>query len=434
MWDGPEGALKSVVSALRHPSQHNYWDRLMVVHPNPSDRISTITDTSNLFRMNAWDAFGASVAATIAFANLAFQISLSLPVNLENQSYLLTSLLYASFAGGIVGLVVWRGVIAAFFLGNMLKNVGLFGISMGLGVSVGQFLSFSEATGLVNSGSFEYFVMNVLFLLFNIVAFYLFVHWIAAGAKVWVGATSNLRSLRIIYIIGLLVAGFLIVVVQTFSLTFYNMGKTIGIFPAIIYAVSALMMNRSIIFFMFVTLWAFPLSALLFRGRTGVLNNIDWMFLDPPSQLPVLTQQYMFRVKLSLLVVLVSVIIFSLIVPITVFALRSMMPENIRSTDWYKIALLYGFIVLAGIIQGGIAAIIASNIRDLVVIYGLFAAFVGGFLMSLSFLIINFLFGGSITFAFAWEVIIQITIIGTLVALPTVIGISLLRALFRSPA
>ena len=108
--DGPQGALRRILAGLprRHASQ---WGRLRSVHPDPTKRLAAVNDTRRLFPLGPLVAFGAGVAATIAYESLVTFIGIF--VNDPLTMRLLAAVAFAPLAMGVVGVGVWRGAWGA---------------------------------------------------------------------------------------------------------------------------------------------------------------------------------------------------------------------------------------------------------------------------------------------------------------------------------
>jgi hypothetical protein len=435
-WDGPSGSLGRMLERLPRPKM-NRWRSILQVHPDPTERLYALEDTHRLFNMGFWDALGTGIAAMIAFSSISdFLIKLNLSlIDFYGRTWIITGLIVAPLVAGIVGLGIWRSIFASLARAEKPQGTGRLGLALGLGVFLGNFISFNSSIILFKSdqlGWISFLGSNIIMGIFLIIILILFLKWVMVGASVWLEVVTTSRSLRFTYLAGLFIAsGFLTIF---FGLYFSSnsfsddvlMGTsttseaiTWALLPAgMLFFNAVLMFPQSLIFLMFTSIWAFPLTASFFRKRLVSASGSSWAFLDPTLQQLTFPHQAQLRIGLALNIGLKGGLLFCILLLIIRIILRMSVPETISNTDEYKL-ILYFLVNLtpAVLIQAGVAAFTAGRVARLGILHGLFAAFVTGCIMTGGILGFNLLFGGSIDLNFAWMVFIQVVNSGALIAL-----------------
>jgi Zn-dependent protease with chaperone function len=473
-WDG-----SSVLSV--HPHINRGWWSMMRVHPAPAERYKVLQKPQELFSLSRWEAFGSGFAIGIAlpsvvsilsylFAEQA-QVLHKLRINLPNVQSLLSSFsklpkgnvyiqnvsfsLDAKYVGaalviapliiGIIGLSIWRATFATLVKGQELQGVGRVGLCLGLGLSVGSVLSLyydrSRDFGLLVNPLFL-FVLSLPWSIVVLVSLFLFLRWIAMGTSAWLDVMISSRSPRLFYTVstvGLVISsGVLIVVLAQlflFQLLATDIADTLGTtfdlvigFPVVIFGSIVLLISDTLlspgVLLAFICLWAFPLATWFWRKQVKTPVGSHWAFLGASSQPIVLPRQDPFRLRFALIVGMVGGLVFCALLLVIRIWLRMSVPEAIRSTGQFKLLLFYGIIVLAVLFQAVIAGVVAGKIRRLGSLHGLFAAFVGGCVMTAGTLGINLLFGGTASASFIWITFSFVINAGALLALPIVLGVS----------
>jgi hypothetical protein len=158
-----------------------------------------------------------------------------------------------------------------------------------------------------------------------------------------------------------------------------------------------------------------------------------WAFLGASSQPIALPRQEPFRLRFALIVGLVGGLVFCGLLLLIRIGVRLSVPEAIRGTYLFRLVLGYFQIVLAALLQAILAGIVAGWVRRLGALHGLFAAFVGGCVMTLSIVVIDLLLGGIITASFIWNTFCLVVNSGALLALPIVLIVSVIVQETREP-
>ena len=165
-------------------------------------------------------------------------------------------------------------------------------------------------------------------------------------------------------------------------------------------------------------LWAYPFAARFWRKRAVAAAQPGWAWLEPsPGQaIPSVREPVQFR--LALLVGIAGALLFCGILVALRLWIRLTVSEAVRGLYGREIAL--GVVIWAfsraAMIQGGIALVTAAWARRSGVLLALFAAFIAGCVMTIGFLGLNLLLGGSINLDFTWIILIGIVIPGGLLA------------------
>jgi Zn-dependent protease with chaperone function len=440
VWDGPMGAIRRVLQALPVP-QATHWRSALRLHPDPEERCRVLDDTSQLFRMGFWVAFGTGVVAMIVAPSVVtFLASLLTGVPQSGLEVLGGVLVFAPLAAGVVGLGAWRATFAALAQGRLEHGAGWLGIGLGLGVIAGRALSFT-GTGYVNvlaDQTPELPFVSVLLEFFwgalLLAGLVLFVWWIVAGASAWLEVAAAHRSPRPTYIVDLTIASLWLAVWLGFLISAHELGlialRLLTFDPiSVVWSV----VQHPFTILMMLSLWAFPLAAWLWRARTSSVTDASWAFLDSAPRPLALPRQMPLRPGLAFTTALVGGVGYCGLLLVIRIALRLTIPEAQRSSDDFILNFFVGTIALAALMQTGVAVVTAMWVRRLGWVHGLFAAFVAGCVMTVGILGLNLLFGGTLDPTFVWNVFSQVVNEGALLALPFVLIVSALSGRLLRP-
>jgi Zn-dependent protease with chaperone function len=395
--EAPAAGIRRVLAALP-PVRTRPWMRLLRVHPDPAVRLAAVNDTRPLFRLEVVAAFGAGIAATIAFENVSTLVAafVSDPLDIK----LLGALAFAPAVIGVVGLGIWRSTFATLAERQRTKPVWLLSLALAAGFLVGPELALE--TGLFTTtndsiletaldGSGWWWVLGLVVLLT------LLLEWLRACSSAWIRALAGRRS-RISLAAGLVVAaGVLTIVMGIFYLS-RELGPTIAIAKAATTAQHAavdqvtwgmpewayqLVMNpqllwtlhREELFPALVAVIALPLAAGLARRRPT--DETSWAFLDPGGhlQLPPIE----FHPLRPLLVGLAAGAVFLVAELVLRFGLHDGVDAATRARDEFLLGFFAWQVALAVVVQAcaGVVATAVSRHRTRV-LDGLAAALVAG--------------------------------------------------------
>jgi Zn-dependent protease with chaperone function len=426
-WDGPSSALGLVLSTLS-PSKGGRFGHVLRFHPDPVERRRTLTETDHLFRMGFWDAFGTGIAAMVAVPFLTLALSLAIPSQLEYWAAILTALFFAPLAVGVVGLGAWRGTFEALARNKTPRGMARLGFALGLGVMVGQALALDAPTVAGGTSIAFNFLLGVSLL----VGLPCFLWWISIGARAWLERVTTYRSLRLVVLLGLITVGLLSTVLLGSLLRLFTIGPaSLGLLAVTpVGALNAILQSR-LILLVPIGLWAFPLAAGLWRARPASDSTAQWALLDPSRQPLTLQRGTRFHLSQTLVMGAVGGLAFCTLLLVVHFGWNNV-PEATRSTDQARTLFAVGQVVLAILVQVITATVVAIRVRWLSGIHGLFAAFVAGCIMAVGILVLNLVFGGSITPSFAWIIFSLVVNGGALLSLPVTMGASFLVSRFRS--
>lgn len=421
LWDRPKSALDRVLATLPGLKGER-WLALLQVHPDPTERRRMLQNTDGLFRMSHWEALGTGIATSVAFINIDYFLSLFTPVDWAYLGSLGAATIFAPLAVAIVGIGVWRETFAAIMRGAQQRRAGLLGLSLGFGYILGQKLSFidyaflTSETALTGADLFTFYALQGGLVLFSL---FLFLHWIAAGASGWLEVTIADRSPRLAYWIGLTLASVLLVIwlgflsyvvdnirgiggtsipqeIDVHSMLSNIVGVSVPNTVPRLLAFTALiimgLLRHPLTLAIFISLWAFPLAAWFWRSRSGLVSASHWAFLDPPTaQLPVPPQPPI-RLDIAIRVGLIGGFVYWVLALILSRVFQLVAPEASAYAryDFY----LSGLPFVAALTQAGVAAIVVLKVERLAVLHSLFAAFVGGCVMSAGALATSALYEG----------------------------------------
>ncbi len=489
VWEGPCGRLGQILEALPR-IQGGWWRRLWHVHPDPGERRRAVVDTSRLFHLSFWDALAIGIAYRALVPSLSFFIQFALIGTLFSASpdareqalgmmsvlpqvTAIGSVFLVSLVAGAVGLGVWRATFAALMRGETPRDAGRLGIGLALGLLLGDIQSlpgsvpapesfFHIAASMPKHPAFFYgsklllsaLLMASLVLLFK---------WVAAGASAWLEIALNSRSPRPVYTVGLILAALLCALGLTVlylisgiinlsamlsstedvlsSTRVFGVGLVVGLLApnlsSVTFSESAPWIGGMgagalpLVFpLAYLSLWAFPLAAWVWRRRTAV--GTSWAFLEASARQFELPHQAPLRPGLALSIGLSGGLIFCVMlsvihlkVPIEVVeALGGIRLRTIYHTGSAELSVFIGQIALAALMQAGIAAIAAGWIRRLGALHGLFSAFAAGLVMTIGIIGRYLLHGGELDLTIVLMTLYQVVSGGALLVLPIALGVS----------
>jgi len=443
IWD-KQNSLEEVLIAL--PDQQSSMLQNLKVHPSPVERRHMLINSNGLFQSNFWVA----VALGMAFAILNGKIKLLLSqfgLPLPTQS-IINSLLFAFLVVGILGLGVWRAAFAK----AVLENISIGRGRLALGVTAG--ILFNDFLGEIGSTVSFYWIFIELFwagLLFFVL--YALFSWIASTAEVWLEVAAPSGSPRRVYIFNLSVAiGMSSVAfswlltnhwfIETTSLT--DLLQTAGLLFLIIGGLLVGVLNPFVLASL-AGLWAIPMAAWFWRKQTVPIKTASWAYLEhSPSESPPTSLGQFWQPRFAVLTgIFVGIVYCGIQLIIRVLVRVSGLGDVINGNDSYKLTYFYAWVALAVLMQIGVAVLVSGKVKKISWAHGLFAAFVGGCVMTIGFLAINTLLGimdgkiinisvgGGLEPIFVWQVFSQIINFGTFFALIPAIAASAIAGRMR---
>jgi len=427
-WDGSEGALGRVLGTLSHPKEGRLR-RILRARPDPEKRQHLLQDTSNLLRLDFWDAFTAGFIVTGVLSNVNWFLEL-----IFNNSFIpaiAPGIIGAPLLVGIVGLGMWRAIFARQAYGQALP--GFIGVTFGLvlGLLLGQPLTlrailngsgFFTSLGYTNFSSL--FLSTFLAQLASIAIagalllalLYGLLRWLTVCFASWLEVAAGRSSPRRIYWVGLVITSIALGIVLGEFSNYATSYQEILISPAIIqslqqrlqlptqnpvivdaYAIFYNLMSDPLMTVAFMCLWVYPLTTWFWRKRASIIAASNWAFLDRSSQSRLMTPTFQepFRLRRALILGLAGGTAYFAIIYIFLKDLILHLP-------------IFSTALLAVLLQGGIAALVAVSVRRLPVFHCLFTAFVAGCLMGVGLTVDLLPFGHHITLAVVWRAILLI--------------------------
>jgi hypothetical protein len=139
-WDRPGGKLRERLEALAE-GHDKWWRRVFASHPAPALRRQILDDPRPLLRIDAGQAFGIGLIASIALPEVMAILALLLPNSFEQYAGLAAALLVGMLISSQVGGAVWRVACANLAGLASLPRATTIGAGLGLGLAAGQLLS-----------------------------------------------------------------------------------------------------------------------------------------------------------------------------------------------------------------------------------------------------------------------------------------------------
>jgi hypothetical protein len=240
---------------------------------------------------------------------------------------------------------------------------------------------------------------------------FLLLHWIRAGASIWLKIAASSPSPQRAYRVALLVACYVLgVVLGKFALIMNVVSQDIDLPVPKISLILVNLGTDPFLLIAFICFWLYPLSAWFWSKRTTTVSTARWAFLrypavlSPPEQvvpLPAFTSP-----GLALAIGLAGGLMFCIL--LLLYTLFLHLPISQEQS-----------ILLAVLVQGGLAVIMAVRVRQFGELYGLFTAFVGGCVMTGVVFGMSMLATGTIPADIvAWYIFLSIMNQGALLALP----------------
>ncbi len=396
----PSGALRRVLLSIPDRPR-GLRDRLLAKHPPASVRAGLLDSTDALFSLGTLEAFGVGVAATVAYQEATDLLGYLGVVRLEALStWWISALVFAPLAVGVVGIGAWRAAFAALARGRRPAGGWRLGAALAAGLLAGQRLELSSAITAQDAVLNAADATNVVWAAVAVAAVAAFVAWLTSAAAVWLpvaGRRSPTLALLAAFLAGSLVltlgVGLFLYAHAARALIHLSTASTAADYhivravvwpgPEAVYQFVedpeiALLAHRPLVWLGVITLWLFPLAALVARRHVAA-EAPPWGWLDggggPLRRPPVGLAQAALTGAIGAAAVLVMVLVLRLAVHSGIAAQTRYRPE-------FPIALDVWTVSLALLAQGVVAAVTAARAGSLAVPLALFAAFItalGGF-------------------------------------------------------
>jgi hypothetical protein len=191
-------------------------------------------------------------------------------------------------------------------------------------------------------------------------------------------------------------------------------------FPIFFATVALFLLTQPVVAALLVALWALPLASALFQESVESSTVGSWVHLDRDAMWPNLMrwEGAPYRIRFALGAGLAGGTIYGLALLGIRLYRRLAIPPEIADSDAGKLTFAFGAVVLAVAIQVIVASFVASRVRHLAFVHGLFAAFIAGGLSFAGFIGLNLVFGGTADAAFLWNMFRVIVNGGTMWAIP----------------
>ena len=461
--DGRFGGLRRILTALPRPLG-GLLARLRSLHPDPAARLAALDDTRPLFRFSPLIAFGAGVAATIAYENVVTLVAFFVEDQIDQR--FVAALAFAPFAVGIVGYGIWRATFAAVAEGRPGIPTLRIGLALAAGFLVGPELSLAQ-TVITDDDALLASILRGEDLAWGaalVLGLTLFTGWLGTIASYWARALGS-RHPRVPALVSLLAAAG---VLSAFMGVFYvardargaidfsadasklehaTVAETawagpVWLWQAMLDPAFLVVVYRPFILPGLLLLWAVPLAAALVASRRHE-GSVDWAFLDAGGELrpPPLA----LRILRPLAIGLAAGLAFWAFHLILRFLLHNGVAAETRATDAFLLSFFFWLLVLAIVAQavaGAGAALLSRNPAPLV--DALAAGFVAGAVATIG-IVGGPLAGGcvdpvslnpgpcawTVEASFSWNVFRQVVAqgaVGSLAGGGLVVGLRTLRA------
>ena len=403
---GAADALARLLAALPRPRTTGL-SRLVRVHPDPSSRVAAILDTGPLFRLDLVTAFGAGVAATIAYETTVSLVS-SLVSDVLTMR-LLAALAFAPAIIGVVGVAVWRASFAQLADGRRPPPTWPLGLALAAGMMIGPELALVRIVATGDDPILRELLegRGIAWALGLTVAIVLVLAWIRAGADAWLRAYAGRRP-GLAALAGLLTAaGVLTLVLAVFyisrdsrelvggikqvtGLQHEAVGQVVWAGPEWVWQLAlnpqlVWTVQRIELLPVVVLVWLVPLAAVLARRTPAGAEQERWAFLDAGGRLRVPSlSPHLLR---PLLVGLGAGAAFLIAEVVLRLGLHYGMGADLRTRDELILAFFAWQIALAILAQaaaGAVATAISGHRAR--VVDGLAAAFLAGSIAALGIL------------------------------------------------
>jgi Zn-dependent protease with chaperone function len=395
--DGPQGALRRILAGL--PKRHaSPWGRLRSVHPDPTTRLAAVNDTRRLFPLGLLVAFGAGVAATIAYESLVTFIGIFVDDPLTMR--LLAAVAFAPLAMGVVGVGVWRGAWGALADDRARPSTWPLALALAAGFLVGPELALERGVRLDGDSTLLETALGsgAPWIAAVVAGLVLLLAWVGAGAAEWIRALAGSARPGLATAAGLVVASGLLAAFVGIFYTARDTRSLIGfsrsatelehaqvaeiawVGPSWLYQLLRdpqilFVLTQPVVFLALVALWLFPLAAWLRRRKR--INDAPWAFLEPGGRLrmPLLGRPSLEPWAVGLVfgvAALAALLVLRL-------ALRPSFEAETRARLEFLFAFFYWQFVLALAVQVAAAVVVVARVqREMPLVGALAAAFTAG--------------------------------------------------------
>ena len=464
--DGGEGGLRRILAGLPRP-RSSPWARLRSVHPDPQARLAAVHDPRRLFPLSLLVAFGAGVAATIAYESLVTFIGIFADDPLTIR--LLAASAFAPLAMAVVGVGVWRGAWGALAEGRRPPSTWPLALALAAGFLLGPELALERAVRLDGESTLLRTALGsgAPWIAALAVGVVLLLAWVRAGASGWIRSLAGTAPPGRATAVGLVLSSGLLAALVGVFYTARDMRPAIGfsrqlsefehaqvsevawVGPSWLWRLTQdgqllVVITQPAVFAALVALWLFPLAAWA-RRRAQPAGESSWAFLDGGGRLSV---PPLGRAPLDpWLVGLAAGGAFVVALLVLRVSLRAGVDADDRAEFWFPLGFYFWQLLLALVAQAVAGSIAAARTQEAPLVASLAAAFVAGVVATAAIVVGPSAAGcvdsiamtpgpcaWSVDAGFTWLVLRQVVAEGALVALAGGLVVVGAQALLRRRA
>ena len=373
------------------------WLSLLRLHPDQQQRRLLLQDPSSLFHMRFVGAFATGLTVMIALpniVNLLYWLHIGgAGITAQFVGFLGTGLLLAPFVAGVLNLGIWRATVLRLARGTLLRTNITLSLGLTLGILLGQLLSLIGIfPAFYSQNTASYIIFDILWGLLLLFSLLVVTQWVKDCISAWLESAAASASPLPTFWIGFVVTGLVLAVL--FSSLYWLFYTTQGTsFTLDIAGVSALLQSiitgdglvllyNPFVLLSLIFLWLYPLSAAFLRKRTTQDIRMRWALVEPDQQL-LLPPQPPFRLLFALSVAAIGALLCCFLLAGMRIFYHFTFSEAVRQTESFYTITGWIRVALTCLFQGAIAAVVVARVHRAAGPHGLFAAFIGGCLITI---------------------------------------------------
>lgn len=399
---GTFDALRTVICASPD-KRPNFWERTWKVHPTAAQRIYALENTPSLFRVGMLETFTAGLACGIAIPSVKLLLGILYSDVLTLGA--ITTTLFATLIAGIVGTRIWRASLAYAAGQGGISGLWQVALALAAGLVAGFNLSFYNAIGDLSRPAAKAAILwwDLGATVFLIVILIIFVRWESISASVWLLSRACAKSPTTTFIVGRAISAAFLAIILGELMVAWETGQSYlasGLPGFSETVVGSLMIapTSSLFTAVLLLLWAFPMGAWFWQKQSAAGPH-RWLFLGDAAENAHITPAISLQPATALYAGLVGAAGFLTLHTLLHAVWAHSLPAG-GASPTSKLAFYYSQVLLAAVLQTVVAAVVVRRVRALPLVHALSAAFVGGSIMALGFLIIGLFFGGHVGFKY----------------------------------